>query len=147
MLSILIATRNRISYCKAAIELILSYDNQEFELVVHDNSDTLELQEYLDLTGNMDDILEQMTSTSKALFNMYLNDHPNINWREWPAEEIVKPKRKPEDSKLTKEQLSKMTTEEMYNFFRCLEEPYPNGYIEDEKGKLFIKQVSFKKYE
>ena len=101
----------------------------------------------LDLTGNMDDILEQMTVTSKALFNMYLNDYPMIQWKEWPAEEIVKPKRKPEDSKLTKEQLVNMTTEEMYNFFRCLEEPYPNGFIEDEKGKLYIKKVSYKKYE
>lgn len=98
----------------------------------------------LDLTGNMEDILEQMTVTSKALFNMYLNDYPNIQWIEWPAEEIVRLKRAPEDSKLTKDQLMKMTTEEMYNFFRCLEDPYPNGYIEDEKGKLFIKKVFFK---
>lgn len=99
----------------------------------------------LDLTGNMEDILEQMTVTSKALFNMYLNDSPNIQWLEWPAEEIVRPKRKPEDSKLTKDQLLKMTTEEMYNFFRCLEEPYPNGYIEDETGKLYLNRVTYKK--
>lgn len=99
----------------------------------------------LDLTGNMEDILEQMTVTSKALFNMYLNDYPNIVWQEWPAEEVVRPKRQPEDSKLTKEQLVKMTTEELYNFFRCLEEPYPNGYIEDEHGRLFINKVIFKK--
>lgn len=98
----------------------------------------------LDLTGNMDDILEQMTVTSKALFNMYLNDYPNIEWREWPAEEIVRPKRKPEDSCLTKEQFIKMDTEQLYNFFRCLEEPYPNGYIEDEKGRLFIQKVEYK---
>jgi methionyl-tRNA formyltransferase len=99
----------------------------------------------LDLTGNMEDILEQMTVTSKALFNMYLNDYPNIEWREWPAEDIIRPKRKPEDSKVTKKQLLSMTTEEMYNFFRCLEHPYPNGYIEDESGKLFVNKVSFKR--
>lgn len=99
----------------------------------------------LDLTGNMDDILEQMTATSKVLFNMYLNDYPNIIWKTWPAENIVRPKRKPEDSRLTKEQIINMNTEELYNFFRCLEEPYPNGYIEDEKGRLYIRKVNFKK--
>lgn len=98
----------------------------------------------LDLTGNMEDVLEQMAVTSKALFNMYLNDYPHIQWQEWPKESIVRPKRKPEDSKLTKEHLLSMTTEEMYNFLRCLEDPYPNGYIEDEKGKLFIQKVNFK---
>jgi len=101
----------------------------------------------LDLTGNMEDILEQMTVTSKALFNMYLNDFPNIQWQEWPKEDVIRPQRKPEDSKLNKEQLINMTTEELYNFFRCLEHPYPNGYIEDEKGKLYIESIKFKKNE
>lgn len=98
----------------------------------------------LDLTGNMEDILEQMTATSKVLFNMYLNDYPNITWREWPAEDVVRPKRTPEDSRLTKEQLLSMNTEELYNFFRCLESPYPNGYIEDEVGILYVERVKFK---
>lgn len=100
----------------------------------------------LDLTGNMDDILEQMTSTSKVLFNMYLNDCPNITWREWPIENIVRDKRKPEDSRLTKDQILSLTTEELYNFFRCLESPYPNAYIEDEVGRLYIQRVEFKKH-
>jgi methionyl-tRNA formyltransferase len=98
----------------------------------------------LDLSGNMEDILEQMTTTSKVLFNRYLTDYPNITWKEWPAEDIVRVKRKPEDSRLTKNQFLKMNTEQLYNFFRCLEDPYPNGYIEDEKGRLFINKVTFK---
>lgn len=98
----------------------------------------------LDLSGNMEDILEQLTVTSKVLFNRYLDDYPNIIWNTWPSEEIIREKRKPEDSCLTKEHLLKMNTEQLYNFFRCLEAPYPNGYIEDEKGKLFIEKVTFK---
>jgi hypothetical protein len=98
----------------------------------------------LDLSGNMEDVLEQMTVTSKVLFNMYLNDYPNITWLEWPSEDSIRPKRKPEDSRLTKEMLMEMDTEELYNFFRCLEAPYPNGYIEDNKGKLYIEKVTFK---
>lgn len=99
----------------------------------------------LDLSGNMADILEQMTATSKVLFVRYLDDYPNITWQEWPAEAIVRPKRNPEDSRLSKSDILKMNTEELYNFFRSLETPYPNGYIEDEKGRLYIERVSFKK--
>jgi hypothetical protein len=100
----------------------------------------------LDLSGNMDDILDQMTATSKVLYNMYLDEYPNIQWKEWPEEEIVRAKRKPDDSRLTKADIAKMNTEELYNFFRCLESPYPNGYIEDEVGRLYIERVKFKKF-
>lgn len=99
----------------------------------------------LDLSGNMSDILEQMTVTSKVLFNRYLDDYPNIHWKTWAAEDIIRPKRKPSDSILSKEQIMNMDTEQLYNFFRCLEYPYPNGCIEDEKGILIIKSVNFKK--
>lgn len=98
----------------------------------------------LDLTGGMEEVLEQMTATSKVLFNMYLYDYPNITWKEWPEEELVRPKRNPEDSKLSKQDVQNMTTKELYDFFRCLEAPYPNGYIEDEHGRLFIRKVDFK---
>lgn len=124
---------------------IFSFTYDESSARAHTHNRLYSHEVDLDLTGNMDDILAQMTATSKALFNMYLNDYPNIQWREWPAEEIVRPKRKPEDSRLTKEQLIGMSTEELYNFFRCLEDPYPNGYIEDEKGVLFISKVAFKR--
>jgi len=38
-----------------------------------------------------------------------------------------------------------MDTEDLYNFFRCLEAPYPNGAIEDDKGVLFIEKVKYLK--
>lgn len=99
----------------------------------------------LDLSGGMKDVLYQMEATSKVLFNWFIDDYPNIQWKKWPVENVVRPKRVPNDSILSKNELQKMTTEELYNFFRCLEEPYPNGAIEDEIGKLFIHKVSFKK--
>ncbi|MFT5249099.1 MAG: methionyl-tRNA formyltransferase [bacterium] len=99
----------------------------------------------LDLSGNMLDILEQMTVTSKVLFRRYLDDYPNIEWKKWPAEKIIRKKREPKDSYITKEDISAMNTEELYNFFRCLESPYPNGAIEDEHGTLFIEKVRFLK--
>ena len=93
----------------------------------------------------MVDILEQMTVTSKVLFRRYLDDYPNIEWKKWPAEEIVRKKREPNDSYIKKEDISGMNTQELYNFFRCLESPYPNGAIEDEYGTLFIERVRFLK--
>lgn len=120
-----------------------TFDENSTRAHTHNTSFSHEVD--LDLSGNMEDILEQMTVTSKVLFNRYLDDYPNIEWKEWEVEDVIREKRKPEDSCLTKEQLLKMDTEQLYNFFRCLEEPYPNGYIEDETGKLYIKQVEFKK--
>lgn len=99
----------------------------------------------LDLSGNMDDILEQMTVTSKVLFKRYLDDYPDIEWQKWPSENIIRKKREPKDSILSKSDLGNMDTEELYNFFRCLESPYPNGCIEDEKGVLYVERVRFKK--
>lgn len=47
LLSILIATKNRSRYCKVVIDTILKFDNQNFELVVQDNSDDLDLCDYV----------------------------------------------------------------------------------------------------
>ena len=99
----------------------------------------------LDYSGNMEDILEQLTVTSKVLFIRYLDDYPEIEWKQWPAEDIVRPARRPADSILSKEDVARMDTEQLYNFFRCLEDPYPNGAIEDDKGTLYIQKVMYKK--
>jgi hypothetical protein len=120
-----------------------TFDSNSKRAHTHDRLYSHEVD--LDLSGNMEDILYQMASTSKVLFNRYIDDYPNILWKEWPEEKIVREKRKPLDSRLSKQEVLKMTTIELYDFFRCLEEPYPNGYIEDEHGKLYIKNVGFKK--
>ena len=121
----------------------LSYDENSIRSHAHDRLFSHEVE--LDLSGNMDDIFSQLTSTSIILFNKYLNDFPKISWTEWPKEEIIRKRRVPSDSKLFKEQMLNMSTKELYDFFRCLEAPYPNGYIEDEIGSLYINKVSFKK--
>ena len=121
----------------------MSYNKDSNRSHAHDRLFSHEVE--LDLSGNIDDIFSQMTSTSIILFNKYLNDFPQISWAEWPEEEIIRKKRVPLDSKLVKEQILKMSTKELYDFFRCLGDPYPNGYIEDEEGSLYINKVSFKK--
>ena len=46
LFSILIATKNRIPYCINVIERILKYSDQDFELIIQDNSDSLLLFDY-----------------------------------------------------------------------------------------------------
>lgn len=46
LLSIIIATKNRVSYCVNAINTILSYNN-DFQLIIQDNTDNLDLRDYI----------------------------------------------------------------------------------------------------
>ncbi|MEH2959439.1 hypothetical protein [Candidatus Merdisoma sp. JLR.KK006] len=131
-----------IKYTKHRI-FSFTYDEESKRAHTHNRLYANEV--VLDLSGNMSDICEQLTATSKVLFNQYLDEYPNNVWRSWPEEDIIRPKRSPKDSCLSKEDLANMDTEELYNFFRCLEAPYPNGYIEDEKGCLYIERVRYKK--
>jgi len=124
---------------------VFSFTYEEDSNRAHTHNRLFSHEVDLDLTGNMADILEQMTVTSKALFNMFLNDYPIIEWKQWPAEQIVRKPRTPKDSILSKDDLMEMNTEQLYNFFRCLEYPYPNGCIEDEKGILYIQKVMYKR--
>jgi glycosyltransferase involved in cell wall biosynthesis len=47
LLSIAIATKNRVQYCIQAIETILNYKYDNFELIIQDNTDNIELEEYI----------------------------------------------------------------------------------------------------
>jgi hypothetical protein len=124
---------------------IFEFTSDDHSQRAHTHSRKYSHEVTLDLSGNMVDVLSQMTTTSVTLFNMYLDDYPNITWKTWDEEAVIRAKRAPADSGLAKEDFVRMNTEELYNFFRCLEDPYPNGYIEDEVGKLFIKKVLFKR--
>jgi hypothetical protein len=127
---------------------LFSFTSEEGSKRAHTHNRLFSHEVDLDLQGNMSDILEQLKSTSIVLFNRFLKDYSgDIIWKEWPEENIVRHKRVPSDSAIQIEKLKQYTTEELYNFFRCLEFPYPNGYIEDDIGKLYIERVSYKKHE
>lgn len=119
-----------------------TYDEQSQRAHTHNCLYSHEVD--LDLFGGIEEVFDQLTSTAKVLFNRYLDDYPNITWMKWPSESIVREKRVPSDSVLSKEDFMNMDTLELYNFFRCLEFPYPNGCIEDERGVLYIEKVRFK---
>ena len=99
----------------------------------------------LDLSGSMDDILDQMKFTSIVLFNMFLQDYPNIVWKTWDPEDVVRSPRRPKDSLINMKDFSSKNTQDLYNLIRCLESPYPNLCLEDEKGDLFFEKVRYKK--
>lgn len=47
LLSIVIATKNRVQYCINCIETILEYAETDFELIVQDNTDNFDLKKYV----------------------------------------------------------------------------------------------------
>lgn len=98
----------------------------------------------LDISGSTEDIFLQLKATCIMLFNMFLYDYPNVEWRVWPIAQEQRKKRAPTDSKLTKNDFSHMSTRQLYDFMRGLEAPYPNAYLEDDVGQLFFSKVSFK---
>jgi len=111
----------------------------------------LKLRQYshevdIDLTGNMSDILSQMQSTCKMLYDMFLDDYPNVTWKTWDAVEpceMAVP-RTPTDSLLDKKLVSQLSCKELYDKCRMLESPYPNLHWSDESGTIYIERVSFK---
>ncbi len=106
------------------------------------------LKEELSLEGdNIRMIFGNIASSSIRLLNNFFSVYPDIQAvKQNTAAGSNYRRRKPEDSKLSIQQMEKMGLEELYNFIRCLSDPYPNAYLEDEHGnRLCFKEVSFYK--
>lgn len=48
LVSIIIATKNRVQYCIKSVESILAYTEIDFEVILQDNTDSTELKQYAD---------------------------------------------------------------------------------------------------
>lgn len=99
------------------------------------------------LHGSIDDIFNQLTYTSISLLNMFLDEYPHIEWKNWDKESTYRKKRVQADSKIAYQSLLEYNTLKLYNLIRSLGDPYPNFAIEDEKGTLYIKEAVFKSKE
>lgn len=104
------------------------------------------LKEDLDLSGDsMRDVFENLILSSTKLLNSFLNKYPEIK----PTAQNIQngsyyKRRKPEESKLLRNDFSNKSLKELYNFIRSLTDPYPNAYLEDEFGnKLVFTNVTF----
>ena len=99
----------------------------------------------LSLEGdNMSQILNNLTESTIILINYFMENYPEI---ETEKQNLSKgsyyERRKEKDSIILPEELKDLR--QVYNKIRCLTDPYPNAYLEDQKGnKIFITGVKFK---
>ena len=94
----------------------------------------------------MSEIFLNLELTAIKLITKFISDFPNkIKYKIWPSEKIIKKKRTPKDSKIKNKTIFIQNLKDIYNFIRCLENPYPNAYIEDNLGKLYFKKVRYVK--
>jgi methionyl-tRNA formyltransferase len=104
------------------------------------------LKHDLDLGGNTTEIIfKTLEQSSIALLDNFFHSYPNIN----PVKQDLTKgssfkRRTSEQSRLTLTDFNNKSLEEIYNFIRCLTDPYPNAFIEDKYGnKLLFKEVQF----
>jgi methionyl-tRNA formyltransferase len=104
------------------------------------------LKENLDLTGSsMNVVFDKIVESSVKLLNLFFDSYPDIQ----PKEQNLSlgsyfSRRKPTESRIYIQDFSQKSLEELYNFMRCLTDPYPNAYIEDENGnKLVFRSVEY----
>jgi methionyl-tRNA formyltransferase len=104
------------------------------------------LKEELDLTGDsMQHIFNNMILSSVKLLNKFFNTYPNIKpYPQKVTDGSYFKRRVSEESRLTRDDFVNKPLEELYNFIRCLTDPYPNAYLEDAEGnKLVFKNVIY----
>tara|TARA_B110000879_G_scaffold186035_1_gene246878 strand:+ start:573 stop:1271 length:699 start_codon:yes stop_codon:yes gene_type:complete len=98
------------------------------------------LREDLDLTGDsIEEIFINLVECSTRLLTEFFDKYPGIS----PEIQVLEDgsyfkRRLPEDSKLIPTDFAERSTKELYNFMRCLTDPYPNAYLEDCDGNRLI---------
>lgn len=104
------------------------------------------LQEDLDLTGiNMTEVFRNIVISSNKMLNTFFTDYPKI----LPTEQDLNcgsyfKRRTSSQSRITRDQFQNLSLKEMYDFIRCLTDPYPNAYLEDDDGnKLVFREVTY----
>ena len=77
--------------------------------------------------------------------NHFILDNPeNEGYEQDHSQATTCKRRKPKDSEIKSQDFSCMTAKQLYNKIRCLQDPYPNPYIECADGtKLFIKEAYY----
>lgn len=104
-------------------------------------------QEQMPLDGHLDEVLDRITSTGLKLFRKLVTDYPDLKpvLQDHSQATLVK-RRTPEESELSAEKIASMTAGELYDFVRCLEDPYPNAFLRGKDGKkLLIKRAELEK--
>ena len=90
-----------------------------------------------------DEIFENIKKGSYNLINKFLKD--NKKFKIIQKNKIkMKKRRKPKESRISINFLKNKKIDAIYNFIRCLTDPYPNAYLEDKFGnKILFKKIKF----
>ena len=117
-----------------------------FTLTEKLDSGSVWLKEDLSLAGNnISEIFQNITKSSISLLVKFFEKFPDIEpVVQKEGEGSYFARRKPTDSKIDLKSLHNLSIVELYNKIRCLTDPYPNAYLEDEEGhRLVFKEVEF----
>lgn len=102
----------------------------------------------MSLEGTVKDVFWELERSSSVLLHRFVTSWPNVEETPQPEDRPTPFKRrKPDMSRLTPYDFRVMTARQLYDFMRCLGDPYPNAYIEDGSGRLLFKQVEFESRE
>ncbi len=103
-------------------------------------------QEPFSLEGSLSDIFGRISNVGSNLTKKLVRDFESGRAIPSPQNEeeaTFFKRRGPEESELTLKMMEEMTAEEIYNFVRALEDPYPNAYFLGKKGKkVYLKRSS-----
>ena len=98
------------------------------------------LQEEISFEGHLQDILNRMTETGIRLTKKMLDGKLEATAQDESKATFFK-RRQPQQSELKAEDFCNKSSEELYDFIRALEDPYPNAFIVCKDGKkLLFKQ-------
>jgi methionyl-tRNA formyltransferase len=99
------------------------------------------IQEKFSLSGHLDEIFCRITDIGIRLTKKILDGNFFITPQDNSKRTIFK-RRTPEQSEITIEDFRNKTSDELYDFIRMIEDPYPNAFfICKDKRKLFFKRV------
>ena len=100
--------------------------------------------EKISLIGDSnDEIFENIKKGSYNLITKFLKKKKKIKIVQ-KAIIKMKKRRKPEESRISINFLKNKKIDKIYNFIRCLTDPYPNAYLEDKFGnKILFKKIRF----
>jgi methionyl-tRNA formyltransferase len=104
------------------------------------------MKEDFDLSGsNMSEVFDNLVDSSIKLLSRFFEVYPDIvPDKQNTASGTYYKRRKPIDSKIETNQLCNVQLKNIYNQIRCLTDPYPNAYIEDDDGnKLYFQEVRY----
>lgn len=104
------------------------------------------LKEDLSLEGDsMEEVFDNLTTTSIRLLNEFIFKYPDIRPQKQEGGTFYK-RRKPHESRVNRDAFHFGSLERLYNSIRCLTDPYPNAYIEDDDGnRLYFTGVRYEK--